>query len=176
MQRLAITLATCLLTLTFAASADAGLGVGARYSYVHNNDLEDNSSMVGAMVRLRHMMFFGLEGAVDFRKEELNDGSELRSTPLTASVMIFPIPVVYGLAGLGLYRTTLEVSGEETTDTQLGYHFGAGVEAPLIPLLKLTGDIRYQFVDYEFDRRNIEDAKVEADGYAISAGLILYLK
>lgn len=176
MQRLAITLATCLLTLSFAATADAGLGIGARYSYVHNNDLEDNSSMIGAMVRLRHMMFFGLEGAVDIRKEELNDGSELRSTPLTASVMIFPIPVVYGLAGLGLYRTTFDVSGEETTDTQLGYHFGAGVEAPLIPLLKLTGDIRYQFVDYEFEDVAESLGKVEADGYAISAGLILYLK
>jgi hypothetical protein len=164
------------MTLAIAPTAKAGLGIGARYSYVHNNDLEDNSSMVGAMVRLRHMMFFGLEGAIDSRNEELNDGSELRSTPITASVMVFPIPVVYGLAGLGFYRSTLEVAGEEHTDTQLGYHFGAGVEAPLIPLLKLTGDIRYQFVDYEFDEIAESLGKVEANGYAISAGLILYLK
>jgi hypothetical protein len=176
MKQLTIVLSAVLLTLSFATTANAGLGIGARYSYVHNNDLEDNSSMVGAMVRLRHMMFCGIEGAIDSRNEELNDGSELRSTPITASVMVFPIPVVYGLAGLGLYRSTLEVAGEEETDTQLGYHFGAGVEAPLIPLLKLTGDIRYQFVDYEFDEIAESLGKVEANGYAISAGLILYLK
>lgn len=176
MQRITIVGLASLLALSLVATSEAGLGIGARYSYVRNNGIEDNSGMIGAMVRLRSAMFFGLEGAIDSRNEELNDGSELRSTPITASVMVYPVPVIYGLAGLGFYRTTLEVSGNETTDTQLGYHFGAGVEAPLIPLLKLTGDIRYQFVDYEFDDIAESLGKVEADGYAISAGLILYLK
>ncbi len=167
---------TLLIALSCVASADAGLGVGARYSYVHNNDLEDNSSMIGAMVRLRHMMFFGLEGAIDVRKEELNDGSELTSTPITVSAMVYPIPLVYGLAGLGYYRTTLKVGDEETTDSPIGYHFGAGVEMPIVPLLKVTGDMRYQFLDYEFKDIPGSVGKVDANGYAISAGLILYLK
>ena len=158
------------------ASADAGLGVGARYSYVHSSDLEDNSGMFGAMVRLRHMVFFGVEGAIDYRKEELNDGSELTSTPISVSAMVYPIPFVYGLAGLGFYRTTLKVGDDETTDSQIGYHFGAGVELPLVPLLKLTGDMRYQFLDYEFEDIPGSVGKVDANGYAISAGLILYLK
>lgn len=176
MHRSRILILTALFVVTCVATADAGLGVGARYSYVHNNDLEDNSSMIGAMVRLRHMMFFGLEGAIDVRKEELNDGSELTSTPISVSAMVYPIPLAYGLVGLGYYRTTLKVGVDEASDSQIGYHFGAGVEMPIIPLLKVTGDMRYQFLDYEFEDIPGSVGKVEANGYALSAGLILYLK
>jgi len=176
MSRLLTLVFAGILALTLAPMSHAGLGVGARYSYVHNNGIDDNSSMIGVMVRLRHMMFFGLEGAIDVRKEEMNNGSELRSTPFTLSAMVYPIPFVYGLAGIGLYRTTLESNGSEFTDSQVGYHFGAGAEMPILPLLKATGDIRYQFVDYEFKDIAESLGKVEADGYAISAGLILYLK
>ncbi len=174
MKRLTMLIMVSLLSLGAMSTAHAGLGIGARYSYVHNNDLEDNSTMAGAMIRIRHLTFFGLEGAADFRNEELNNGWELRSTPITVSAMIYPIPVVYGLAGIGLYRATLDV-GDELVDTRLGYHFGAGIETPLLPPLKFTSDIRYQFVDYEFSDHG-DLRQVEADGYAISAGLVLYLK
>lgn len=171
-----ILIPTIILTLACAATAHAGLGVGARFSYVRNNGIEDNSLMPGVMARIRSLMVLGLEGAVDFRKEELNNGSELRSTPITVSAMIYPIPVVYALAGVGFYRTTLDVAGEETTDNQIGYHVGAGIEAPLLPLLKLTGDVRFQHLVYDFDDVAESVGKFNADGYAISAGLILYLK
>jgi hypothetical protein len=165
------------MILALVPQANAGLGIGARYSYVHNNGIEDNSSMFGAMVRLRHMTFFGLEGAIDYRKEEFDNGNELRSTPITASLMIYPIPVAYGLVGIGFYRSTLETTtGAEATDTKIGYHYGIGAEVPLVPLVKLTGDIRYQFIDYEFEDIAESVGKVEADGYAISAGVIVYLK
>ena len=168
-------LSTCLI-LTCAASAHAGLGVGARYSYVHSNDMEDNSGMPGVMVRLRHMMFFGIEGAIDSHKQDLDNGAELRSTPISISAMVYPVPFVYGLAGLGFYHTTLKSGGDETSDSKMGYHFGAGVEMPLVPLLKMTGDLRYRFLNYEFKDIPGSVGKVDADGYAISAGLILYLK
>ncbi len=177
MSRLLIVVFAGLLVLCTVPAAQAGLGIGARYSYVHNNDLEDNSTMFGAMVRLRHMMFFGLEGALDYRKEEFNNGNELKSTPLTASVMLYPVPVAYALAGIGFYRSTLTTtSGAEASDTKIGYHYGVGAEVPVVPLLKLTGDIRYQFIDYDFEDIPELVDKVEADGYAISAGVILYLK
>lgn len=166
-----------LVVLFMAPTANAGFGVGARYSFVHNNDIKDNSAMFGAMVRLRHAMFFGLEGAIDYRKEEFDNGNELRATPLSASLMIFPVPVAYGLAGIALYRSTLKTTtGAEATDTKLGYHYGVGIEAPILPLLKLTGDIRYQFINYEFENIAESAGKVDANGYAISAGVILYLK
>jgi opacity protein-like surface antigen len=177
MSRVRIFTLAGLLVLACIGTAEAGLGVGARYSYVHNNGLDDNSSMIGVMVRLRHMMFFGLEAAIDHRREEMNDGSKLNSTPLTASLMVYPVPFVYGLAGVGLYRTSIETnSGAEASDSQIGYHYGAGVEVPLLPLLKLTGDIRYQFIDYEFEDIPGSLGKVDADGYAVSAGVIFYLK
>ena len=177
MSRLLTLVFAGILALTLVPASHAGLGVGARYSYVHNNGLEDNSSMIGVMVRLRHMMILGLEGAIDHRREEMNNGSKLNSTPLTASLMVYPVPFVYGLAGVGLYRTSIETnSGAEASDSQIGYHYGAGVEMPLLPLLKLTGDIRYQFIDYEFEDIPGSLGKVDANGYAVSAGVIFYLK
>lgn len=176
MKRGLILIAMSAVCLAAASPAQGGVGIGGRYSYVHNNGIEDNSDMLGVMVRLRQAMVLGIEGAIDFREEELNDGSRLRATPITASLMLYPIPVAYGLAGIGLYRTTLEMDSDESTDTQVGYHIGGGIEAPIVPLLKFTADIRYQFIDYDFDDLPEAVGKFDADGYAISAGLIVYLK
>jgi opacity protein-like surface antigen len=176
MKRGLILIVTAAICLAAASPTQGGVGIGGRYSYVRNNGIEDNSDMLGVIVRLRQAMILGIEGAIDFREEELNDGSRLRATPITASLMLYPIPVAYGLAGIGLYRTKLELDSDESTDTQLGYHFGGGIEAPIVPLLKFTADIRYQFIDYDFDDLPEAVGKFDADGYAISAGLIVYLK
>lgn len=169
-------IAALVLATAVPATAEAGFGIGGRFSYLRNQGIEDNSTMLGIMARFR-TQFLGLEAAIDTRNEELNDGSELRSRPVTASLMIYPLPMVYGLAGLGLYHSTLEVAdGSEDTETTLGYHYGLGAEMPLVPLVKLTADLRYHFLDYEFEDIGPSLGKVDADSWAISAGVILYLK
>jgi hypothetical protein len=97
-----------------------------------------------------------LEGAVDYRRTDLAGGAETRAWPVTLSLVASPIPVAYLLAGIGWYNLTLEVpsafSTVEETQSRFGYHVGAGVRAPVLPDLSFVGDLRYGYVDYEFDQ------------------------
>jgi opacity protein-like surface antigen len=159
-------------------SPHSGVGLGAHYSWVRNQETEESANMFGAMVRLRGQVL-GVEGAVDYRNEDLGGNVELKSWPVSASLMVFPIPYAYGLAGLGWYNTTLDFPDgslfEDQTDTQLGYHLGAGVELPVSNSVGLTGDFRYHFVDYEFDE--IPDSfGNKADALSLNGGMIIYLR
>jgi opacity protein-like surface antigen len=157
----------------------SGLGVGAHYSNVHNQTTDDNSGMLGAQLRLRGSII-GVEGAIDYRNDKLGGGTELRSWPISASLLIYPLPPVYAMAGLGWYNTTIDFSSsspyKNETQSKLGYHFGAGLELPVAPALKLVGDIRWQFVDYEFKNIPSSIGKVNADSYSINAGFLFYLR
>jgi opacity protein-like surface antigen len=168
------------LVLCLCGSAKAtGFGEGAHYSYVHNRDIDDNSGMKGLMARLRSG-FFGLETAVDYRTDDMSDGAKLKTWPVTVSAMFYPLPLVYGLVGLGLYNSTLDFPSSspysDKTDSDLGYLYGAGFEMPLVPLVKLTGDFRYHFVNYRFADIPASIGKVNANAFAINAGFIVYLK
>ena len=168
---------TILVTLAGVATADADLGVGARYSYVRTEGLDDNSGMIGAFARLKQTMV-GFEVSADKRTDHY-DGADFDVTQFTGSFMLTPLPVAHVLAGVGWYRTeTYYLSDPDLqTDYAIGFHYGAGVECPLLPLLKLAGDLRYRMVDYEVeDSFHGRTIRVDADGYSVSTGLILYLK
>ena len=168
-----------LFSMLIAGTANAqssGFGIGAHYSWVRNQETEEGTSMIGAMARMRGQVV-GVEGAIDYRNDDLGGDVKMKTWPVTASLMIFPIPVVYGLAGLGWYNSTITSSlFDDQTDSQLGYHFGAGVEVPVAKTIRLTGDIRYLFVDYEFDDIPSTIGKVDADALSLNGGLIFYLK
>lgn len=169
-----------LVVLMSAGYASAtGLGVGAHFSRVHNQSSEANTNMLGVQARLRGPVI-GVEGAIDYRNEDLGSGYDLKTWPVTASLLVYPIPAAYALAGLGWYNTTLDVPEnslfENSTETALGYHFGAGVELPLAPKFKLMGDVRWQFVDYEFEDIPSSIGKVDADSYSFNAGFLFYLR
>lgn len=156
----------------------SGLGIGARYSNVNNQETDETTHMGGAMLRLRSK-FLGLEGGVDYRNDDLGNDIDLKTWPVTASLLVFPLKHIYGVAGLGWYHTTLDFPDESTfddqTDSQLGYHLGAGVEVPVVPAVRLTGDVRWLFVDYEFDDIPDTFGNVDADAVAFNAGLLFYL-
>jgi opacity protein-like surface antigen len=156
----------------------SGLGIGGHYSRVTNMDTDNGSDMFGGMVRLRGGVL-GVEGAIDYRKDDLGAGVDLKTWPVTASLMIYPVPVVYGLAGLGWYNSTLDFPPsfgiEDETDTQLGYHVGAGLELPMAPAFALTGDVRWQFVDYDFEDIPGSIGN-DADSWSWNAGFLFYLR
>jgi opacity protein-like surface antigen len=170
---------TALLVFGAQLTQAQGLGIGAHYSNVRNQDTEDHTSMLGAMARLRGR-YVGLEGAIDYRNEKMGGNTELKTWPVTASLLVYPVPFAYGIAGLGWYNTTLDFANstglKDQTDSQLGYHLGAGLEVPLSPGLALTGDFRYQFINYKFDEIPSSIGNVDADRFALSAGLLLYLQ
>ena len=170
--------AAIILVLFAVPSAHAIVGIGARVSYVHNQHFHDNSIMVGLMGRLR-MGLIGFEAAVESRSDDLDNDVKLKTRPITVSVMVHPVPILYALAGLGLYRASIEFPSESSffdqTDNAFGFHYGVGVEWPFVPLVKLIGDLRYHFVGYEFDDIPAAIGKVDADALSVSAGLLFSL-
>ena len=180
MARMTTILLTGILitVLTIPAMAQ-GFGLGGHYSFVRNQDTDEETNMLGVQARLRGR-YAGVEGSVDYRNDDLGSDVELKTWPVSASFLIYPVPVVYGLAGLGWYNSTLDFSDEslfeDQTATELGYHLGAGLEAPISPALSLTGDVRWLFIDYEFDDIPSSIGNVNADSFTINAGLLIYLR
>lgn len=83
------------------------------------------------------------------------------------------MPGVYGAVGAGWYNTTFDFDTEEIpdrTDQKVGWHLGGGLELPL-GRASLTGDIRYVFLDYNFDEVPGVGER-EADFYVVTVGLL----
>lgn len=178
MTRKVFSMALALLMIFAAQRALAGgLGIGARYALVHMQSSDNNVGMPGAFVRLGDGLF-GLEGTVDYRTEDLTDGAKLKTWPVTASVLVRPIPIVFAGAGLGWYNTTVDYNSEiltNQTKSTLGYQFGGGVQLPLAPTLSLIADARYHFIDYDFNDIPSEFDFNDADYFSLHGGLLLTL-
>jgi hypothetical protein len=175
----ALHIIACIAAATLIAVSSAqATGIGIRGAWVDTPDGEQNVGMVGGFARLGSIV--ALEGAVDYRRERLGPGAEVRTWPVTMSLVLAPIPVLYGVAGIGWYNTTLEIApaygGFEDTSTEFGYHLGAGVQLPIVPSLAFVGDLRYSFINYDFDE--FAEAVTDFDGgdyLTMNLGLMLNL-
>ncbi len=156
----------CLIAVSVSAQ---GLSIGPQIGYQKSQDADGNY-MVGASARLKITSSLGVEGAINYRKEEINDVS-VKSWPILVSALLYPLPVlpVYGVVGGGWYNTTFDFENsniDSETEQEFGWHFGAGVEIPL-GTNKLYGDIRYIFLDYEFDDLPTD---IDSNFYTIMVG------
>ncbi len=177
-------LSICVL-LSVAATADAVgfIGVGPRAGYYRAQDADEGRWMGGACGRVKLGSAIGIEGSIDYRSEKWANGAlTVRSWPVMATAMIYPLPIVYGLAGFGWYNTTFDYDQsrlllkqvEDETKQEVGWHFGGGLELPLGSLTSLTADVRYVFLDYDFSEiPGSEDMK--ANFYAITVGILIGL-
>lgn len=167
-----------------ASAEPAHVGLGGHYTLSHNNEFEETSSMVGGQLRIRGPLF-GVEGAVDYRSEDLLPGVDLKTWPVTASALVYPLPYVYGLAGVGWYHATIAFDNDvvgnaiaDQTTSEIGYHVGAGAELPISAGVALTTDVRWIFINYNFDRVNdVEDlGNADSDYMTVRAGALFYFR
>ena len=156
-----------------------GLGIGGRYSYVTNQQTDEVSHMGGAMARLRAGLF-GVEGGVDYRSEDIGGDVDVKEWPITLNALVYPFSMLYGLAGVGWYKTTIdfpsEVAIDDQTSDDFGYQLGAGLEAPIARSVSLTGDVRWMFVDHEFSELPEAIGDIESNSWSLNAGLLFYLR
>jgi opacity protein-like surface antigen len=89
---------------------------------------------------------------------------------------VYPLGrVIYGAVGAGWYNTTFDFRSEaieNRTHQKVGWHFGGGLELPLARSISLTGDVRYVFLDYDFETIP-GSGDTDADFYLITVGLLL---
>jgi opacity protein-like surface antigen len=88
--------------------------------------------------------------------------------------LLYPIPFAYGAIGAGWYNLTFDFKDPNLTDVtkqKFGWHFGVGAEIPAGPTFKLTGDIRYVFLNYNFQEMP-GSANLKSDFYVITVGFL----
>jgi opacity protein-like surface antigen len=90
----------------------------------------------------------GFEGEVAHTSDFFGDSPQQTTSVLTftGSFMLSPRfgPLQpYGLAGLGLMRTSIESAGQNEDDNQFGYNLGGGLIAFFGAHVGVRGDIRY---------------------------------
>lgn len=118
------------------------------------HDSEADAKVYGGLA-LRATMIPGLKaeiGAAYRSEERLNGDLKVRMWPVTGSLWLTPLPIVYAGGGVGWYHTTLDypeaLGIADKTSQQFGVHLGGGLEIPLgMAALDLNG--RYVFLKKE---------------------------
>ncbi|MBC7187484.1 MAG: outer membrane beta-barrel protein [Calditrichaeota bacterium] len=181
MKRIAVLALTAVMILPVAAMAGGRFSLGPRVGYYKAQDADEGKLFAGAAARLHLTSALGVEGSVDFRKEEYMRGRmTVTSWPVMVTGLVYPLPILYGLIGAGWYNSKVEytplaglLAGEPENEQQFGWHFGLGLEIPLGSLC-LAGDVRYVFLDYDFSAVPGSE-EVKADFYAATLGLLIRL-
>ena len=152
-----------------AAAQGQSFGIGGRIAWVRTDvDLEDEESrrFYGGQIRARMSPRTAFELSLDIRTEtNESETVRVRSTPIQASLLVFPVRSVFSpflLGGGGWYAQRYEtLLGEETifseTVRDFGWHAGFGAEIKLGNHAGLHGDYRYTFLDFGDDDDDDDD-------------------
>lgn len=176
-------------TRSYDTDDESAFGIGPRVGYYTSEDADDGNFYGGLQIRARTGPVFGVEAAVDYRTAQeysIDDYSvSVRSVPVTASALLF-IPMgesgfaPYALGGIGAYYTIYDYSNEaetvgidDTSNFNLGYHLGFGLDLPFGSDVALNLDYRYLFLNPDENEENLNDASF--NGNVFTAGLTFYL-
>ncbi len=163
--RMAVLLAILITTSSnsYAQTAefeDSGLYLGPQIGVFKAADADNTYMTGGVALRIKVMEFLGFEGAVNYRQEKYaDDRVTVKSWPVMVTGLLYPLPYLYAAIGAGWYNTNysynnslLGLDYESDTQQEFGWHFGAGVELPVGEIGKIVGDVRYVFLNYDFQK------------------------
>jgi opacity protein-like surface antigen len=182
MKKLFIIAVVGLFLIPMVTESYAGIRVGPRLGFYKAQDADEGKMAIGLGARMRFASL-GAEASIDYHAEKYMNGLlTVRKWPVMASLLIYPLPVVYGIAGFGWYNTTADFDQskavaaklKDETKQEVGWHFGAGLELPLGPSSKLAADVRYVFLNYDFAEVPGQGDQ-KANFYAITVGLFFGL-
>lgn len=167
-------LVALLLTVAPASGAEIVPSVGLTRSV----DGDQSKSNIGLAVRGSLVpRLLQSELGVSYRREEYYDGGlAVKQWPITASLLVSPVPTLHGDAGVGWYNTTYNYRDpllQDETKQEFGVHLGGGLKIPVAPgaALDMTG--RYVFLQSQESR--LVPSKFDPDFWTLSLGLALRL-
>ena len=148
------------LLLVVLASASAGISRAAQiipsigYTKSTESGASDGKFLGSLALRVPLLPFLSAEGGIAYRQDSFSgDDLKVRMWPVTASLWLTPIPMLYAGGGLGWYRTTYDYRStlpyKDTTTDKIGVHLGGGLAVPLAPALGLDLNGRYVFMQKE---------------------------
>lgn len=157
------------------------ISIGPQVGYYRAQDADQGNFTGGAALRLKLVPLLGAEASIGYRQEKYADDLlTVRSWPVMVTGLIYPLPMIYGAMGFGWYNTTIDYDQdrvpllEDETVQKIGWHFGGGAELPLGTRVKLTADIRYVFLNYDF-KEIPGSGELKSNFYVITAGLLFGL-
>ena len=177
--------ATAALLLYIGSAATGASPAGAveivpSYGLTRASDGDQTRSNLGLALRS------GLAGpmlqseiGVSYRSEQYYDGDlDVKKIPVTASLLVRPVPMLHADAGIGLYitkydYTTAALQGSDETKEQFGVHLGGGIQMPLAPMMALDLTGRYVFMQSQ--ESELVPTTFDPDFWSLSLGLALKL-
>jgi opacity protein-like surface antigen len=173
----ALTLAGAVPARAETAVGDRGFSIGPRATFVKPKDAEEGSWYGGAQMRFGLGRALGLEGSIDYRKNEYANDVDVIVYPVQASLLAYLAPDApvspFLLGGAGWYYTRVEGPNNfDDTDYRFGPHAGAGLEIALGPTVSLDGTYRYVWLKkVEARDENELTAEYNDSGYMVTIGL-----
>jgi len=171
-----------LLALVGTQAIAQSVSLGPQVGYYKSPDTDGNI-MGGVAWRFKFSPMLGLEASINYRQEQYaNDALTVRSWPVMVTGLIYPLPIIYGAIGAGWYNTTFDYDQDmvllqafdDETRQEFGWHFGGGAELPIGSSFKLTADIRYVFLNYDF--KEIPGSNdLDSNFYLVTAGILFNL-
>jgi opacity protein-like surface antigen len=167
------------LTLLLAVPLSAQeMSFGPQLGYYKAQDADEGSFMGGVAWRFKLMPALGIEASINYRQEKYADGAlTVKSWPIMVTGLIYPLPFVYGAVGAGWYSVTLDYNRNklplfrDKTTEKFGWHFGGGVELPVAEQFNLTADVRYVFLNYDFEDFPGSN-NIESNFYVLAFGFL----
>jgi hypothetical protein len=141
------------LLMCAAMKAQAATEIIPSVGLTRSVDTDNAKSDLGLALRTSFVpSVIDLELKGQYRKQErLNGQLTEKMWPVTASVWLTPLKVVYAGGGVGWYHTTLHYSPPSTlsdeTHQKFGVHAGAGVRVPVASSIAFDLSGRYVWME-----------------------------
>lgn len=124
------------------------LGVGGAY------DADHPCFIIGANGRAHILPWLGADVSIDFQtKQKVDNSASIFQVPFMFTGLFYPplgdLPIrPYGQFGIGFSITDVTVPGPgaDTSDAELLFHLGFGVEFELSPNFLLDANVRFVFI------------------------------
>jgi len=139
--------------MIFAEGSDNKIfSIGPRASYYSPKDSDNGQWYGGAQARLYLSQSMGLEGSMDYRSNDFDRFTTIKTIPIQASLLAYLMPGAglnpFLIAGAGWYYTQVNGPfGYSDTYFRFGLHVGAGIEIKINPSLSLDGTYRYIWLE-----------------------------
>ena len=128
----------------------------------------------GLALRGNILPFLQTEIGATYRSEERDAGLlKVKQWPVTASLWVTPMPMLYAGGGVGYYHTTLQYDEslglDSETSRKWGVHLGGGLKFPLGPTASLDLNGRYIFLEQQ--RSQLPPNHFDPDFWNTSVGV-----
>src|SRR4051794_28982381 len=181
MSKRFILISTGLMLLIAIGANGQGLSLGPQLGYQKASDADNGKFMGGVALRMKLSSALGVEGSVGYRSETYaNGGVTINSWPVMVTGLLYPIPILYGAMGIGWYNSSITYNPSifhlqpDQTQQVFGWHFGGGLELPAGATSRITADVRYVFLNYDFSAIP-GSSSIKSDFYVITVGYLFDL-